>query len=127
MGKKPYVVNIKSLAICNNAFRMGLWTGEYLQTTLMSINPNDDIGKEMHSNVDQYLMVVKGRAKVYFGDSKNTLKLYKDAGPDDAIFIPAGTWHNVVNVGRRALKLISVYGPPNHPYGVYQATKNDAR
>ena len=126
MGKKPYVVNIKKLAKCNDAFRVALWTGEHLQTTLMSINVGDDIGKEMHSDVDQYIMIADGCAKVYFGTSRAGLKFYKDVGPDDAIYVPAGTWHNVVNNGRKPLKVISVYGPTNHPFGTYQKTKKDA-
>lgn len=127
MGKKPYVVDIKRLAECNNAFRVALWTGNNLQTTLMSINPRDDIGVEMHDDTDQYIMVAYGRAKVFFGDSKDKLKFISDVGSNDAIYIPAGTWHNIVNTGGRPLKLISVYAPPKHPYGTNQPTKKDAK
>ena len=127
MGKKPYIVNIRDLAGCNNAFRVALWTGDSLQATLMSINPGDDIGTEMHPTVDQYIMVSNGRAKVYFGDAKDRLRFVGEVGGNNAIFIPAGTWHNIVNSGGRPLKLISVYAPPNHPYGAYQSTKIDER
>ncbi len=127
MGKKPYVTNIKNQAMSNTAFRAALWTGEYLQTTLMSIRPGGDIGVEMHPNTDQCIMVAGGRGMASTGDSKDRFTYSKKISVDDAIYIPAGTWHNITNVGNRPLKLISFYAPPNHPRGTYQASKADAK
>lgn len=127
MGKKPYIVDIKDLAKCNTAYRAALWTGNYLQTTLMSIKAGGDIGLEMHPEVDQFIMVVDGHGTSSIGESKDKLTYSKKVGSDDAIYIPAGSWHNVVNTGNQPLKLISFYAPPNHPSGTYQETKEDAQ
>jgi len=125
-GPNPFVADIKKAALHNATFRTALWTGSHLQLTLMCIPPGECIGLEMHPDVDQFLCVEDGRGLVQMGESKDHLNYRQPAYADYAIFIPAGTWHNVTNTGNKPLKLFSVYSPPNHPWGTIHLTKADA-
>ncbi|OWV38849.1 hypothetical protein CE489_05230 [Bacillus spizizenii] len=125
-GPKPFVVNINRATKQNNTFRTALWTGKHFQVTLMSIGIGEDIGLEMHSNVDQFLRIEQGRGIVKMGKSKDNLNFQRNVYDDSAIVIPAGTWHNVINTGNTPLKLYSIYAPPNHPFGTVHKTKADA-
>ena len=125
-GMQPFVFNIDHATSMNTTFRTVLWTGRHLQLTVMCIPPKCDIGTEMHNDVDQFLCVESGQAKVYMGQCKNALREMGTAHEHCAILIPAGTWHNVVNVGTRPLKLYSLYAPPQHPRGTVHRTKEEA-
>lgn len=125
-GPNPFVININEATLQNDYFRLALWTGEYLQLTLMSIEPRDDIGMEMHSDVDQFLRVEQGEGLVLMGDNPNNMNFSRRVYDDYIIMIPAGTWHNVINTGCKPLKLYSLYAPPNHPWGTVHKTKEDA-
>ncbi|KIL49046.1 cupin domain-containing protein [Jeotgalibacillus campisalis] len=125
-GPAPYVVNINEATLQNNAYRTALWTGTHLQLTLMSLNPGEDIGLEMHPNLDQFLRVEQGQGVVQMGNNKDNVDFQSNIMDDSAIFIPAGTWHNLINTGGIPLKLYSIYAPPNHPFGTVHATKADA-
>lgn len=125
-GKQPYVININKAAKQNNTYRTAIWTGDHLQVTLMSINVGDDIGLEVHPNVDQFLRIEQGQGIVEMGKTKGNLTFVQQVSEDDAIMVPAGTWHNVRNTGNIPLKLYSIYGPPNHPFGTVEQTKADA-
>lgn len=124
-GATPYVVNIEELTLENENFRTAAWTGANMQMTLMTIQPGDDIGLEVHEDHDQFLRIEQGLATVLMGD--NELKLDSwDAEDDYAIFVPAGKWHNVVNTGDQPLKLYSIYAPSEHPHGTIHVTKEEA-
>ena len=125
-GKKPYVVNIEDLTNENSNFRTAAWTGEYLQMTLMSIEVGGEIGAEIHDDTDQFLRIEQGSAKVVMGDSEDNMAFEVPAEDDFAIFIPAGKWHNVINVGDEPLKMYSIYAPSHHPFGTVHATKADS-
>lgn len=125
-GAEPFVVNINEAAKQNNSYRTALWTGDHLQVTLMSLNVGENIGLEMHPNVDQFLRIEQGQGFVQMGESKDTLNLTSRVCDDFAIIIPAGTWHDVTNTGNIPLKLYSIYAPPNHPFGTIHSTKADA-
>ena len=125
-GPEPYVVNIEEATLQNNNFRTVLWTGEHLQLTLMSIKPGEDIGLEIHPNIDQFLRIEQGQGVVMMGKSKDNMDFQKRVYNRDAIIIPAGTWHNLVNTGRTPIKLYSIYAPPQHPFGTVHVTKKDA-
>lgn len=122
-GPKPFVVDIKKATQHNNTFRTVLWTGEHLQLTLMSIPVGEDIGLEIHPKVDQFLRIEEGCGMVLMGDNKDRLYFRQLAYDDDAVFVPAGTWHNIINTGNIPLKLYSIYAPPNHPHGAVHQTK----
>ncbi|MGD2408911.1 cupin domain-containing protein [Bacillus subtilis] len=125
-GPKPFVVNINRATKQNNTFRTALWTGKHFQVTLMSLGIGEDIGLEIHSNVDQFLRIEQGRGIVKMGKSKDHLNFQRNVYDDSAIVVPAGTWHNVINTGNTPLKLYSIYAPPNHPFGTVHKTKADA-
>lgn len=125
-GANPFVIDINEASKQNNNYRTTLWTGKHLQLTLMSINPEEDIGLEIHPDVDQFLRIEQGQGIAQMGKSKDNLTFKKDVNDDSAIFIPAGTWHNVTNTGSTPLKLYSIYTPPNHPFGTIHPTKADA-
>ena len=125
-GCEPFIFNIHHATTMNQNFRTTLWTGRDMQLTLMSIPARCDIGVEMHDDVDQFIRVESGRAKVYMGSCPGNLQEKGCVDGDDAILIPAGTWHNIVNVGKHPLKLYSLYAPPQHPVGTVHRTKEDA-
>ncbi|PFA67158.1 cupin [Bacillus sp. AFS015802] len=125
-GPNPYSLNIDEATVQNDTFRTALWTGEHLQVTLMSINPGEDIGLEIHPNIDQFLRLEQGEGIVRMGDRQDNLTYEKRVKQDFAIMIPAGTWHNVINTGNTPIKLYSIYAPPQHPRGTVHVTKADA-
>lgn len=124
-GPEPMVFNIRHTTNMNQNFRTTLWTGTYMQLTLMSIPVRGEIGVEMHSDVDQFIRVESGRAKVLMGRCQNSICDEATVDGNSAIIIPAGTWHNIVNTGNRPLKLYSLYAPPNHPFGTVHKTRED--
>lgn len=126
-GPKPFVVNIEAATRMNNNYRTALWTGKYLQVTLMSIRPGENIGLEIHPDTDQFLRIEQGQGIVKMGESKDNLDFQRRVFINDAIMVPAGTWHNVFNTGNVPLKLYSIYAPPHHPAGTVQRTKADAQ
>lgn len=125
-GPEPLVINISNAARINNTFRTALWTGNYFQVTLVSIDVGEDIGLEIHPNTDQFLRIEQGQAIVMMGDSQDFLDFQRWAYPGYAIIITAGKWHNVVNAGHVPLKLYSIYAPPQHPRGTVHVTRADA-
>lgn len=122
-GPNPFVVDINKATQHNNTFRTALWTGNHLQLTLMSIPVGEDIGLEVHPDVDQFLRIEDGQGLVQMGNNKNNLYFRQPVYDDFAIFVPAGTWHNITNIGNKPLKLYSIYAPPNHPWGTIHQTK----
>ena len=125
-GGEPAVLNMDRLAKANPNFRTALWTGRHLQGTLMSIPVGGDIGVEMHPDVDQFIRIESGNALVRTGCCRDSMKMQQRADSRFAIFVPAGTWHNVINTGSTPLNLYSVYAPPQHPFGTVHRTKEDA-
>lgn len=124
-GKQPFITNIETATKENSNYRTALWTGANLQLTLMSLLPGEDIGLEVHADHDQFLRIEQGKAIVHIGSDEANLE-EMDANEDDAIFVPAGAWHNVTNDGGEPLKLYSIYAPPEHPHGTIQPTKPNA-
>lgn len=124
-GADPFVININEASKQNNTFRTALWTGSHFQVTLMSIGVGEDIGLEMHPNVDQFLRIEQGNGMVQMGKDKNNLNFKRHVYDDAAIVVPAGIWHNLTNTGQIPLKLYSIYAPPNHPFGTVHITKAD--
>lgn len=110
----------------NRNFRSALWTGRHLQVTLMSIEPGQSIGLEVHPMTDQFLHIQQGRGLVEMGSSRESLSFRRCAVAGDAVLVPAGTWHNLTNTGRIPLKLFSIYAPPEHPAGTIHRTKEEA-
>jgi len=125
-GPEPFVVNIEAAAKQNDNFRTVLWTGTHLQLTLMSIDVGEDIGLEIHPHLDQFIRIEEGQGIVKMGDRKDRLDFQEKVYDNFAFIIPAGTWHNLINTGRKPIKLYSIYAPPQHPAGTVHATKEIA-
>lgn len=126
-GPEPFVVNIEDATKLNNTFRTALWTGDNLQLTLMNINPGEDVGLEFHPDLDQFIRIEDGNGIILMGDYKDKLDFQENVFDDYAIIIPAGKWHNIINIGYKPLKLYSLYAPPQHPHGTVHETKSDAQ
>src|SRR4030042_592544 len=105
-----YVGPIEKQTLGNDYFRQVLFTGKYAQLVVMSLKPKEEIGNEVHKTVDQFFRLEQGKAKFVFnGKEVHTVK------DGEAVIVPAGTYHNVINVGKEKLKLYTIYSPPNHP------------
>jgi mannose-6-phosphate isomerase-like protein (cupin superfamily) len=117
-----YVGKIEKDTEKNNYFRKVVFTGKHLQLVLMCLKPKEEIGNEVHKTVDQFFRIEQGKAQFVF---KGKEKHVVSAG--DAVVVPAGTFHNVINPSAtEPLKLYTVYTPPNHPAGTIHKTKADA-
>jgi mannose-6-phosphate isomerase-like protein (cupin superfamily) len=115
-----YVDHITDRARENTNFRTVLATGPHSQVVVMSIPPGDDIGAEVHEDVDQVLVIVSGHGESVLGDERTAI------GPGWLVQVPAGTWHDIVNTGEDDLRLYTVYAPPQHAPGTIHRTKEDA-
>lgn len=116
-----FVDNIEELTLGNTNFRQVLSTNQHSQLVIMSLRPGEEIGMEVHNDVDQFFRIDAGVGKVIAnGQEYNITDGY-------AIVIPAGTEHNVINTSETEdLKLYTVYSPANHPDGTIHATKAEA-
>ena len=125
-GAEPTVLDIDAYTLSNDNFRTALWTGTLLQVTLMSIPVGGEVGLEQHNDTDQFLRIEEGDARVLMGDNKESLTFAQAARKDYAIIVPAGKWHNIVNMGDKPLKLYSIYAPAEHPHGTVHKTPEEA-
>lgn len=125
-GKKPVVDNIEEMTLANENYRTTIWTGAKLQATLMTIQPGDDIGLEVHHGIDQFIRIEEGKGLCQMGESEDALTFEKEVGDDFAIFVPADLWHNVTNTGDIPLKLYTIYAGPDHLEGTVHPTHQDA-
>jgi mannose-6-phosphate isomerase-like protein (cupin superfamily) len=121
-----WVGDIEEATLRNDTFRTVLFTGTHTQLTVMRLAPGEEIGREVHGRLDQFLRIEQGRARVEVGPDRETTSETHDVGDDWAVVIPAGVWHNVVNTGNGDLRLYSLYSPPEHPDGTVHRTKADA-
>ena len=126
-GPAPIVINIEEITRLNSNYRIALWTGKYLQITLMCIEVGEEIGLELHSDLDQFIMIEQGEGLVKMGDSKDDLCFKRNVCEKDACVIPAGKWHNLINVGNTPIKLYSIYAPPQHKKGTVHIFKDDEK
>ncbi|NLY33878.1 MAG: cupin domain-containing protein [Alcaligenaceae bacterium] len=116
---KGFVDNIEKLTVDNEHYRKVLYTGKNLQLVLMTLQPGEEIGEEVHETHDQFLRIEEGKGTLYLDGATHQVE------DDFAIIVPAGALHNVVNTGTVPLKLYTIYGPPEHRDGVLQPTKAD--
>lgn len=118
---KGFKQNIESMTLQNSSFRKVVYTGKNTQLVLMSLAPNEEIGYETHDTVDQFFRFEKGCGKVFIDENEYDVK------DGDAVIIPSGARHNVVNTSQTdTLKLYTLYSPPEHQDGIERVTKADA-
>ena len=92
----------------------------------MSIPKDGEIGVEVHKDTDQFLRIESGKGIVKMGSCRDKMNFHKYIGAGDAVFVPAGTWHNIINTGDSPIKIYSIYAPPKHPHGTIHKTKEIA-
>jgi mannose-6-phosphate isomerase-like protein (cupin superfamily) len=123
---EPWIGDIEKKTLDNETFRTVLFTGHHEQLTVMSLRPGEDIGYEVHAHNDQFLRIERGRARVDLGPKQNEVEGSVEVKAGSALLVPAGVWHNVVNVGDEDVKLYSLYAPPVHLDGTVHRTKAEA-
>ena len=117
-----YVGPIEKETLENTYFRRVLFTGKHTQLVLMCLAPGEEIGDELHQNVDQFFRIEKGKGKFVFNEKQE-----RPVRDGDAVLVPAGTYHNVINTSKTVpLKLYSLYSPPQHPLGTMHRTRAEA-
>lgn len=117
---KGYCDDIEKQTVSNGDFRRVLYTGKHLQLVLMTLQPGDEIGSEVHDDRDQFFRFEEGEGVVVIDGKENAV------GDGTGVIVPAGARHNVINRGAAPLKLYTLYGPPEHKDGVVQSTKAEA-
>jgi mannose-6-phosphate isomerase-like protein (cupin superfamily) len=118
--------DINKVTLDNTNFRTVAFTGDHTQLTLMRLRPGEEIGWERHGPLDQFLRLEQGSARVELGRTEDAVAETHEVEDDWAFIVPAGVWHNVVNIGTDDVKLYSLYSPPEHPDGAIHRTKADA-
>ena len=118
--KRGYCGNIERQTVQNEDFRRVLYTGSNLQLVLMTLQPGDEIGEEVHEDRDQFFRFEQGEGIVAIDGKANPVE------DDIAVIVPAGALHNVRNTGDAPLRFYTIYGPPEHKDGVVQSTKAEA-
>ena len=115
-----FVTNIERDTLANDDYRRVLYTGPNTQLVLMTLQPGDEIGREIHEEHDQFIRVEAGAGVVLLNGERHTLS------DGSAVVIPAGVEHNVFNMSDDSpLRLYTLYSPPEHPDGTVQHTKAD--
>lgn len=115
-----FVDNIEELTEGNKDFRRVLYTGKHMQLVLMSLRKGEEIGEEVHEDRDQFFRVEKGKGEIVIDGERHKIR------SGDAMLVPAGARHNVINTGDKSLKLYTLYGPPEHKDGIVRRTKAEA-
>jgi mannose-6-phosphate isomerase-like protein (cupin superfamily) len=118
---KGFVDDIEKLTTENADYRRVLYTGKNLQLVLMALQPGEEVGEEVHETHDQFFRIEEGQGEVWIDGKRTAIE------DDDAVIVPAGARHNVINTGGAPLKFYTLYGPPEHRRDVRQPTKADER
>lgn len=117
---RGYCDNIGKRTVENDAFRLVLYTGGHIQLVLMTLQPGEEIGEEVHTDRDQFFRFEEGEGAVYIDGTENRVS------DNFAVIVPAGARHNVRNTGAGPLRLYTIYGPPEHLDGLVERTRADA-
>jgi mannose-6-phosphate isomerase-like protein (cupin superfamily) len=117
---KGFIADIEEWTEENSDFRRVLYTGKQMQLVLMSLQPGEEIGEEIHADRDQFFRVEKGKGEVWIDGVRTKIK------SDVGIVVPSGARHNIKNTGEKPLRLYTIYAPPEHADGTVQVTKADA-
>lgn len=118
--KKGFKENIEEMTESNTDFRRVLYTGERSQLVLMSLLPGEDIGSEVHPENDQFFRFEKGTGKAFINGNEYEVK------DGDAVVVPRGAEHNVINTGKERLQFYTIYSPAHHKDCIIRPTKADA-
>ena len=117
-----YVGPIEQTTLENGYFRQVLFTGKHAQLVVMCLQAGEEIGNEVHPNVDQFFRIEEGAARFVLNGTEE--HVVENGG---AVVVPAGTYHNVINTSATSpLKLYTIYTPPQHPDGTVYKTRAEA-
>ena len=122
IGPKPQSFDIERATKQNKYYRSVAWSGRYLQVTLMSIPVGGDIGLEAHPETDQFLRLGAGSGRVQMGPAQDKLTFEKEVSDGWCVLVPAGTWHNITNIGATPMQVYAIYAPAHHTPDKVQAT-----
>jgi mannose-6-phosphate isomerase-like protein (cupin superfamily) len=118
---KGFKTNIDQATVDNNNFRKVLYTSKHSQLVLMSLKPKEEIGEETHPDNDQFFRIESGNGKCIIDGNEYVIKT------GDAVVIPAGAKHNLINIDNAAeLKMYTIYSPAHHKDGITRTTKKEA-
>ena len=115
IGPQPQSFDIECATKENTNYRSVAWSGRYLQVTLMSIPAGGDIGLEVHPETDQFLRLDAGSGRVQMGAAKDKLTLEKEVSDGWCVLVPAGTWHNITNIGATPMQVYATHPPTTRP------------
>ena len=125
VGPTPQSFDLERATVENEQYRVVAWSGRYLQLTLMSIPVGGDIGLERHPETDQFLRLDAGRGRVQMGPAQDRLDFDREVSDGWCTLIPAGTWHNVTNIGDEPMRLYAIYAPAHHQPGKVHLTADE--
>jgi mannose-6-phosphate isomerase-like protein (cupin superfamily) len=125
IGPQPQSFDLEQETRENQNYRTVAWSGRYLQVTLMSIPVRGDIGLEAHPETDQFLRLDAGRGRVEMGASKDKITFTKEVSDGWCVLVPAGTWHNITNIGDEPMQVYAIYAPAHHKPGKIHKVKAD--
>jgi mannose-6-phosphate isomerase-like protein (cupin superfamily) len=117
---KGFIADIGDRTEGNRDFRHVIYTGPHMQLVLMSLEPGEEIGEEVHPDTDQFLRIEDGNGAAFIDGRETAIK------KDSAVLVPAGARHNIRNTGDKPLRLYTIYAPPHHADGTVHHTKSDA-
>jgi mannose-6-phosphate isomerase-like protein (cupin superfamily) len=127
IGPRPQAFNIEHATEENANYRTVAWSGRYLQVTLMSVPVGGDIGLEAHPETDQFLRLEAGNGRAQMGSTKDKLTFDETVSDGWCVLVPAGTWHNITNMGAAPMQVYAIYAPVHHSAGKVQHTAAIAR
>ena len=125
-GADPFFINIDEATTQNKMFRRVVWTGANLQLAFMSIDVDSSVGLDIHPRTDQFVFIEEGQGIATMGEGRENQPYKRNVSHGYGYMIPAGIWHNLINVGAVPIKLSVMYGPPLLPKGTVHPTKADA-
>lgn len=126
IGPRPQSFDLETATVENPNYRTVAWSGKYLQVTLMSIPVGGDIGLEKHPETDQFIRLDAGRGRAQMGPAKDDLSFDQEVSDGWCVLVPAGSWHNITNIGDEPMQVYTVYAPQHHTPGKVHETKDVA-
>ncbi len=126
IGPQPFSFDLEEATVTNTTYRTVVWTGTYLQITLMSIPVGESIGLEVHPETDQFVRLDAGHGKAVMGPAEDDLTFEQEVSDGWCVLVPAGMWHDVINTGDEPMRLYVIYAPSHHAQGKVHATQADS-
>lgn len=124
-GSVPYVTDLRQAVLNNTHFFAARWTSRSIQFAHMSVPTNTETGLDVHYSSDRFFYVEQGEASVTMGFCQECIDIQTNVHNGHAIIIPAGVWHNVINISNSDLKMYTIYAPAFHSHNAVYRTKDE--